>query len=266
MGRLMARRQAPDRFRHIARSIPDARARDAIVLAVRILAQYGCTPESVVREVLRAGRRLPRSLAQAPAVAVSEMDAAAHVLTLWFQDPDHLDSSGNPKPLPLRGAARSLEVLARRVDPKLDVEKILVHLLRRSVLRRVGSRYVPRERVLMFRGSGAPYHARSIQTMVAMLSTLEHNSRPGRSTPPWFERFAANARVPVSAIASFERWLLRHGNRLLEQADAKLHDYEQKRRKGERTVRIVIGIYRGEEESLPPKRRTKPQSQRRKRE
>jgi Family of unknown function (DUF6502) len=258
----MGRRQARNRSPRASPSTLDARAREAIARSVRVLARCGCKPEHIAQEVLKACRRIPRSWARTATAAVSEMDAAAHVLTLWFQDPLYLDSSGNPKPLPLRGAARSLEALARRVNPKLDVEKILAHLLRRSVLRRIGSRYLPRNRALIFRGSGAPYHARSIQTMVSMLSTLEHNSRPGRSTPGWFERFAANARVPVSAIPAFDRWLLRH--RFLEQADAKLHAYERRRRKGERTVRIGVGLYRFGEERPLPQRRTRRRIPRRK--
>ena len=121
----------------------------------------GCTPQHIAQEVLKACRQVPRSWAQTPKAAVSEMDAAAHVLTLWFQDPAYLDSKGNPQPLRLRGGERSLEALARQVDPKLDVDKILAHLMRRPVLRRSGARYLPRDRVLMFQGSGRPYHARS---------------------------------------------------------------------------------------------------------
>jgi hypothetical protein len=214
--------------------------------------------------VLKACRRIPKSWTQTSKAAVSDMDAAAHVLTQWFQDPAYLDSKGNPQPLRVRGGERSLEALARQVDPKLDVDKILAHLLRRPVLRRSGARYLPRDRVLMFRGSGPPYHARSLRALLAMLSTLEHNARPRGSTPGWYEVFAVNARVPVSAIPAFDRWLRRHGNRLLEQADGKLHGYEQKRRKGERTVYIGAGIYRIGEEALPPKRRTRRRIPRRK--
>jgi len=251
MRRLQARRRV-----RAAPSAPDIHVREAATRFVRVLARWGCTPQHIGQEVLRACDRVPRSWAQTTKAAVSEMSAAAHVLTLWFQDPAYLDSRGNPQPLKLWGQGRSLEALARRVDPKLDVKKVLAFLVRRSVLRRLGSRYLPRDRVLMFRGSGPPYHARSLRTLVSMLRTLEHNSRPQHSTPGWYEVYAVNARVPVSAIPAFDRWLRRHGNRLLEQADGKLHGYERKRRKGERTVRIGAGIYRiGEEHEPLPRNR-----------
>jgi len=253
----MRRRQAPNRSHRASPSTLGSSAQEAIARFVRVLARHGCTPQHIAQEVLKACRRVPRSWAQTTQPAVPEMDAAAHVLTLWFQDPDYLDSRGNPQPLRLRGGQRSLEALARQVDPKLDVDKILAHLLRQAVLRRSGARYLPRDRVLMFRGSGAPYHARSLETLVAMLSTLEHNSRPRRSTPGWFERFAVNLRVPLAARASFLEWLLRYGNRLLEQADTKLHGYELKRKKGEPTGRFGVGIYVIGEETLAPRPRTR---------
>lgn len=253
----MRRRQAAKRSHGASPSALEARAQEAVARFVRVLARYGCAPQQIAQEVLKACRRIPRSWAQTTKPAVSEMDAAAHVLTLWFQDPACVDPKGNPQPLRLRGGERSLEALARQVDPNLDVDKILAHLSRRAVLRRSGSRYLPRDRVLMFRGSGPPYHARSLRALVAMLSTLEHNARPRRSTPGWYEVFAVNARVPVSAVSAFDRWLRRHADRLLEQADGKLHGYEQKRRKGERTVRLVAGVYRSGEDVPPSKRRAK---------
>jgi Family of unknown function (DUF6502) len=253
----MRRRQGPNRSHGASPSALDAGAQEAVARFVRVLARCRCTPQQIAQEVLKACRQVPSSWAQTPKAAVSEMDAAAHVLTLWFQDPAYLDSKGNPQPLRSHGGERSLEALARQVDPKLDVDKILAHLLRRAVLRRSGPLYLPRDRVLMFRGSGPPYHARSLRALVAMLGTLEHNARPRRSTPGWYEVFAVNARVPLSAIPEFDRWLRRHGDRLLEQADGKLHGYEQKRREGERTVHIGAGLYRIGEDAPPPKRRTR---------
>jgi hypothetical protein len=259
----MRRRQAPNRPRRVSPSTLDARAQEAVAGFVRVLARCGCTPEQISEEVLKACRRVPRSSTQTTKAAVSEIEAAAHVLTLWFQEPTYVDSTGNPKPLSVRDGERSLDALVRRVDPDLDVERILGHLLRYSVLRRIGSRYLPRDRALMLH-SGADYHARSLQTLGAMLSALEHNSRPRRSTFGWFERFAVNARVPATARANFDEWLRREGTRLLERADVKLHGYERKRRKGERTVRIGVGLYRIGEEALPPKRRTRRRIPRRK--
>jgi hypothetical protein len=224
---------------------------------VRVLARCGCAPNEIGKEVLKACREIPKSWAQNPKATVPEMDAAAHALTLWFSDPAYLDASGNPRPLPVRGAAPSLESLSLRFDPKLDVQEVLRHLRRPSVLRRVGARHVPRDRVLSFRGSGSPYHSRSLRTLLAMLSTLEHNSGPRRSTPGWFEVFAVNPRIPVSQVPGFDQRLRRRGNGFIVETDADLLSCERARKANEPTVCVGVGVYRFEEQPLPRERPTR---------
>jgi hypothetical protein len=174
------------------------------------------------------------------------------VLTLWFSEPAYCDSSGNPRPLPLRGPAPSLESLSLRAGPKLEVEKVLRHLLRPAVLRRERDCYVPRDRVLFFPGSGSPYHARSLRALNAMLSTLEHNARPRTTTQGRFERFAVNLRVPVSQVESFDQRLLKRGDNFLVETDSDLLGCERAGDPNEPTVCIGVGIYRFQEEPLPP--------------
>ena len=89
------------RRRHSDRaSTLDARAVEVVARFVRILARCGCTPEDIGREVLKACRQVPKSWARNAMAAVRDMDAAAHVLTLWFSDPAYLDARGNPRPWP----------------------------------------------------------------------------------------------------------------------------------------------------------------------
>jgi Family of unknown function (DUF6502) len=256
----MARRRSRGRSRRAEAvrtrtSTLDALAVEAVIRFVRVLARRGCTPQDIGQEVLNACREVPKSWAQNAMAAVREMDAAAHVLTLWFSDPAYLDSRGNPLPLPLRGGGRSLEALVLRVDRRLDAQEVLRHLLRREVLRRVRSRYLPRDRLVSFRGSGAPYHSRSVRGLVSMLRTLEHNSEPQRSTPGWFEVIALNSRFPVKAREAFDKRVRHLGMHLLSQFDADMHRRERARKRGERTVPLGVGIYLFEEEPLPPGRR-----------
>ena len=51
-------------------------------------------------------------------------------MTLWFSDPEYVDAVGAPRPLSLRGSALSIEALARRIDPTLDVPTVLKFLQR----------------------------------------------------------------------------------------------------------------------------------------
>jgi len=230
----------------------DPQAQEAITRFVRVLARYGCAPLEIGRAVLRACRDVPRSWARTAKSVVREMDAATHMLTVWFAEPAYLDRSGRPRPLPLRGSGPSLERLAVRVDRSLDAQRVLKHLLDTRALRRVGARYVPRDRLVSFRGSGGPYHSRSLRGLLAMLRTLEHNSAPERSTPGWFEVYAINPRFPVKDRADFDQRLRQLGMPFLVKVDADMHRRERRRKKGERTLPMGVAIYRFEEQPLKP--------------
>ena len=225
----------------------DARALEAVGRFVRVLARCGCTPADIAHEVVRACGQIPKSWAPRAMAALREMDDASHVLTLWFSDPAYLDRRGAPLPLPIRGAGGSIEALAFRVDPKLDVREVLRYLSQRGALRRAGARYVPKDRVLSLRGAGGPDHFRKLRGLLGMLRTLEHNGQPKRRVPGWYEAFAENPRFPVSGRAAFDKRLRVWADKLLYQLDADMHRREQGRKGGERTMRIGVGVYRFEE-------------------
>ena len=226
----------------------DARAAEAATLVVRVLARYGCAPKDIEKAVQKACRKVPRSWARNPKAAPPEMYAAGHALSLWFQDPAYLDSSGNPRPLPVRGAAPSLESLVRRVDPTLDVEETLRYLLRPSVLRRVGDQFVPPpDRTLWVRGSGGFFHSQSLRTLIAVLSTLEHNNRPRRSTPGRLDVSVLNQQVPISQVPGFDKRLRQRGMEFVAATDTDLVNCERARVGAERTVSVGVAVVRFEE-------------------
>jgi hypothetical protein len=240
----------------------DSRALEAVERFVRVLTRCGCAPDDIGNEVLKSCCKVPKSRAPKAMAALRERDDASHVLTLWFSDPAYLDRRGAPLPLPLRGAGGSLETLALRVDPKLDAREVLRYLVRRGALRRVRTRYVPKDRVLSLRGAGGPENLSHLRGLLGMLRTLEHNAQPKRRVAGWYEVFAENPRFPVSARAAFDKRLRVLGNKLLYQIDADMHRRERTRKKGERTVRIGVGVYRFEEgsrsRSRARRRRRKP--------
>lgn len=237
----------------------DPRAGEALSGVVRLLVGCGFPPKDIEKEAVKACREVPKSWVQQSKTTVPEVERAAHTLTLWFSDPEYLDSSGNPRPLPIRGPGPSLESLSCRVDPGLDVEEVLRHLLRGSVLRRVKTGYVPRDRMLLIRGFGSLYHSRSLRTLLAVLSTLDHNRQPRRSSA-WFERFAVNPRIPVSQVPGFDQRLRRRGKAFIVETDADLLACERARKPNEPTVCVGVGAYRFEEHPQPrarPSRRSR---------
>jgi hypothetical protein len=242
---------------------PDARAREAMRCFVRVLARCGCAPRIIEYEVGRACREIPKSWWHK--ADVRDRGAPAHVMTLWFSDPEYLDARGKPRPLPLRGRL-SIEALARRVDPTLDAELALRYLMRGGGLRRIGRRYVPRDRVLIFRGPERMNHFERLRGLFGLLSTMDYNSRSTRETAGRFDVLSWNPRFPVRERAAFDRRVRQLGNPFLVQMDADMHRLERTRKKGERTVALGVGVYRFEETPLRRGRRRPRRRPRRQRE
>jgi hypothetical protein len=243
-------KKKPNRHASVSRpSTLDARALEAVERFVHVLGRCGCAPEDVAAEVLRLGRKVPKSWAQKAKTALRELDDASHVLTLWFSDPAFLDSNGNPKPLSLAGPRGSIEALAHRVGERLEARSLVRYL----ALRRRGARYVPRDRVVSLRGAGGPDYFRRLRCLAGFLRTLEHNDLPERRVPGRFEFFAENPNFPVSARPAFDKRLRVRGMRFLMQMDGDMLRHERARRKGEPTVRVGVGVYRFEDDAEPVK-------------
>jgi len=169
-------------------------------------------------------------------------------MTLWFSDPAYLDPRGRPRALPLRGPALSIEALAHRVDPNFDARYVVRYLMHGGGLKRIGARYVPKGRVVIYRGreSETPL----LRGLFGLLRTLEHNTQRVGLAPGWLELSTRNPLFPVSAAEGFERRLRQRVNRQLVQIDADMHRSECARKKGERTVRMGVGVYQYAE--VPP--------------
>jgi len=234
----------------------DASSREVLGSVVRVLAANGCDPREIATEVEKDCRRMAASWAPPAPKSVSTLNAAGHVLTLWFSEPAYTDARGRPRPLPLRGE-RSLEALALQWDASFDVEEVLSHLLRPGVLRRQGSRYVPRRRVLFTPGSGT-HHSRVVERVAAMLRTMEHNSDPKHALSRWYERVALNNRFPVSQRTQFDQRLQEVFDAMLFRFDAEMHQKERRRKRGEPTVGLQLGVILSEFEPSLPERRAKP--------
>jgi hypothetical protein len=89
---------------------------------------------------------------------------------------------------------------------------------------------------------------RNLRSLVGLLRTLEHNMRPKRSARSWFEYFAENPAFPVRARGAFDTQLDDRGMKFLHGVDTYMHRRELERAPGERTVRMVVGMYRFEDD------------------
>ena len=224
----------------------EPQVRSALRRFVRVLARCGCTPQAIEAEVSKVCRQIPKSWLHR--ADLRDSVDPGHVMTLWFSDPAYLDPRGRPRPLPLRGPALSIEGLAHRVDPKFDARYVVRYLMHGGGLKRIGTRYVPKSRVVIYRGRESKTPV--LRGLSGLLRTLEHNTQCAGLAPGWLELSTRNPLFPVSASEGFERRLRQRVNRLLVQIDADMHRSECARKKGERTVRMGVGVYQYAE--VPP--------------
>lgn len=255
-------RSAPSRRSPRSRRVGGARlepeTRQAVWRFVRILGRIGCAPRAIEAEVARACDQIPTAWSEVR--EPQDTEDPGHVLTLWFSDPTYLDKHGSPRPLPLTGPAPSLASLAHRVDPGLDVHAVVRYLTRGGGLKRLGKRYVPRDRILIFKQ--AEHRMPVLGGLFGLLRTLEVNQSGGRAGTRRLQLFAFNPRLPASAVPGFERRLRRLASRLVIKTDADMHRQERARRRGERTVRIGVGVYQYVEDR-PRRSRTRLRSRKR---
>lgn len=232
----------------LARNALDPHAIEGIERFVRLLAHCGCETDAVLEQVRRACAKIPQRWVNEAQAAPRELRDATHVLTVWFSEPAYLDSAGMPRPLPLRGPGYSLERLVSSINPGLDPAAVLTYLVKGRAVRRRGSRYVPRSRALSLRGMRGPNEFRNLRGLLAMLRTIEHNNRPRRQAPSWFEFSAENPRIPKRACGKFDEFVSVRAMRYLYDADSELRRLELTCKPGEPTVRLGTGVYRFEED------------------
>lgn len=224
------------------------KAAEAIEKLVTLLIRLGIPVEFIVSAVQAVCARFSQSQPPQIHAAVAEMDAAAHSLTLWHRDAAYLDADGHPRALELRRGNPSLASLVAQADRQVGFEAVLQHLLNQSVVGRIGeSSYVPLNRSIVFRGSGDPYHARGLHTLNAMLGTLVHNGGLSKDDPSWYEVYAANCYIPLSARAGFDRRLRKRADVFLEDNDSDLLGLQRSWDGKEPLCCLGVGVYRFEE-------------------
>lgn len=219
----------------------------AIGRVVRILGRCGARAPDIVRAMRRAAAQIPASWAVRATRATREMEYAPHTLTLWHTEAEYLDPLGKPRALPFEGPSRSFAALVRRVDPRFNPREVLEYLVRGGAIRRLGRRYLPRGRGLFIRGAGGPDYFHTQRLLTNMLSTLEHNLEVKPPVPGWFVYVTENRQFPVRERKSLDKYVAKIGKELLFRLDAYMHRRELRRRAGEPTMGVGIGINLWEE-------------------
>ncbi len=228
----------------------DEAAREAIERFARVMLRCGVAPK-ILSHAFMGALDAPAGTAARQNQGWQELAEAAHLVTLWCTSPDYVDERGAPRPLPARGRRGSLEALARRVSPSLNLDEVLYYLMKTQTLRKVGRTYALNRRWVYMHGLEGYAHTRSVRDLVGLLRTLEHNlCAPTDDT--WFEFSAENLHFPVSQLPALDKRMRREGLGCLRKLDLFMQQCEVERNPAEPTVWVGVDMHRFQQDLREP--------------
>lgn len=228
----------------------DAIARDSIRLLARILARRGHAAAEAIEEFRKAYETIVAEVQTPLSPVEPEIPEAPHVMTLWHDDTTYVDDEGEPRKIKATGPEPSFEALVRKVDPKLDTDRVLNYLIRDRVVRQEGDWYVPQNRGVVLATDAGPAAYRTVRVVSAFLRTCGHNLDldPSDRLHRWFERISENRDFPLSKLAEFAAFLEQHGDPFLKLIDAYMRVCEAAKEPHEPTIKLGVGVFRYQED------------------
>jgi len=175
----------------------------------------------------------------------STLAAAALILDAWHRNRRYMIGT-EPRPIPLRGRAPSVEALIRSQSAAGDARVLATYLKSLGlIIRTTRNLYKPCNRMALVNGLDPviqQYVARSSSTLLA---TIKHNTSRVGSSSRLIERFAEVPDLPRRNVAEFRRFARIQGWAFLRT----LNDWLESRRprtpvaRGGRTVRAGVHLY-----------------------
>ena len=226
----------------------DAAAQEAIERFARVMSRCGVAPK-ILADAFRGALAASVGTAARRDQGLRELSEAAHLVTLWCTSPDYVDEGGAPQRLPARGRRRSLEALARRVSPSVNVDEIVHYLMKTQTLRKVGRTYALTRRWVYVHGLEGYAHTRSVRALVGLLRTLEHNLCAPMDADTWFEFGADNLHFPVSQLPALDKRMRREGLGCLRKLDLFMQQCADERNPAEPTVWVGVDMHRFQQDA-----------------
>jgi hypothetical protein len=227
----------------------NAAAQEAIERFARVMLSCGVAPRLLTDAVRDALGARPDPAASRD-LGLREIPEAAHLVTLWCTSSDYVDEAGAPRPLPVRGRRRSLEALARKLSPSVDVDEIVRYLMKTQTLRKVGRTYGLTRRWVYVHGLEGYAHTRSVRALVGLLRTIEHNLCAPTDADTWFEFAADNLHFPVSQLPALDKRMRREGLGCLRKLDLFMQQCADQRNPAEPSVWVGVDMHRFQQDAL----------------
>lgn len=195
-----------------------------IVAVIADFALRSGLPPALLRSVLEqrlaaAGGRASATRRPGRSIDRSLYVVVPKVTKRWHQNLRLLDDQGNPRPLPLRGAAPSVESLIRAEKPRDGVVPVLRFLQDAQLIQRRGRGWVPAASEVIMKQLSPTVVEYSTTAVLRLLETMNSNLGEGPSSIDLIERCAMAEDFPPEAIEDFQRVVREHGAEFLSTMD-----------------------------------------------
>ena len=211
-------------------------------------------PTNVSRTAVLTGLTRREVRKQRARLATSHETWAGHVtkgsvvLSAWHQDPEFLDTSGQPAPLPIEGEGVSFTALLRRcgagdVRPSTLLKELLVA---EAVRQRADGRLEPLKRSYIPQSMDEQLVLLWGKRITDLARTSGHNLASPAGAPARFERAAVSDHIKASALPEFRQFLEREGQAFLERVDAWLTEHQTRTETPDTArsgIRLGAGLY-----------------------
>jgi hypothetical protein len=165
---------------------------------------------------------------------------AGMILDAWHRNRRYLDSTAQPRAIPLRGKAPSVEALVRAERVAGDPVAFVRRLKSLKLIVRCGRGcYKPANRFAVVTEPNALVQQHAVRSLSTLLKTIKENLAESQTARGLIERTAEVPDLPVECVAEFREFARSQGWALLSTLNDWLES-RRARRKGRR-VRETVG-------------------------
>lgn len=221
----------------------DAVARSTVKLFAQTMVRAGYSPGALTEQFERRVASAPRPSGRKAKQAEPSFHDTGHVLTLWESDPDCVDEDGQPRALPIRGPAPSVEALVKRARPHLPLDEALDLFLRTHTLRKVGRKLIPTDESIIHSPQSKTQSTHHLLVLNQLLRNFAFNSKVRPGAPRWTQRVVECPDFPLDELPILIAEVAARANRFLKSYDHSLARIARKAASETPRVRPAINLF-----------------------
>ena len=174
------------------------------------------------RKEVRRIYELSRSEEVGRRVRVDHFGPPARVLDVWHSDSRFVDSGGTPRDLPFENDDACFADVVRAAGGDVPPGAVRAELLRAAAIVELDNGNLrPTKRYFV----PGDFDEKAITILSGilfpMISGVDHNANPGRTSPGFFQRFAFSS-LPVEKRDEFRAWSRNEATRFIEDINGRL--------------------------------------------